>query len=155
MRLRFLLQVFPMPYSYGVLPPRHSLGVELIWFTIRFTSHCVRNSKLVPFGQNHPQHGMSLFQPALLPAAHRVAVIDAGTLDPGKRRFPEHSGSPNSEPRSVRMYSNTVAENHKYPKRFSNRSKIRLDSTLWCQRFIRNARNSFSLVKNMVKQRFL
>ena len=32
------------------------------------------------FWQNHPEHRMCLFQSALLPALHRVTVINAGTL---------------------------------------------------------------------------
>jgi len=30
---------------------RISRGVELMWFTMIFTSHCVKNSKEVPFGK--------------------------------------------------------------------------------------------------------
>ena len=33
--------------SYGVRPPRLSLGVEFMWSTIVLKSHCVRYSKLV------------------------------------------------------------------------------------------------------------
>lgn len=39
------------------------------------------------FRQNHPEHGMRLLQTAFLPAAHRVAVIDAGTLDSRESGF--------------------------------------------------------------------
>ena len=43
--------------------------------------------KICLFRQNHPEHGMRLLQTAFLPAAHRVAVIDTGTLDPCKPGF--------------------------------------------------------------------
>lgn len=37
--------------SYGVRPPRLSLGVEFMWSTIVLKSHCVRYSKLVFLGR--------------------------------------------------------------------------------------------------------
>lgn len=57
------------------------------------------------FWQNHPEHRVDLFQSAFLTALHRVTIINAGTLDSGIP-VSKVSGSPNSEPRSVRIYSN-------------------------------------------------
>jgi len=37
--------------SYGVRPPRLSLGVEFMWSKIVLKSHCVRYSKLVFLGR--------------------------------------------------------------------------------------------------------
>ena len=39
------------------------------------------------FGQDHPQHGVSLFQPAFLTALHWVTIINAGTLYSGYTGF--------------------------------------------------------------------
>ena len=39
------------------------------------------------FWEDHPQHRMRLFQPAFLPALHRITIINAGTLYSG------HAGS--------------------------------------------------------------
>ena len=39
------------------------------------------------FGEDHPQYRMRLFQPALLPALHRIAIINAGTLYSGHAGF--------------------------------------------------------------------
>lgn len=43
--------------------------------------------KTGPFGQNHPEHGVGLFQTAFLTALHRVAIINAGTLYSGYTGF--------------------------------------------------------------------
>ena len=39
------------------------------------------------FWEDHPQHRMRLFQPALLPALHRITIINAGTLYSGHASF--------------------------------------------------------------------
>src|SRR5699024_11401632 len=39
------------------------------------------------FWEDHPQHRMRLFQPALLPALHRITIINAGTLYSGHAGF--------------------------------------------------------------------
>ena len=35
------------------------------------------------FGEDHPQHGMDIFDPCLLAAPHRVAIKNAGTWETG------------------------------------------------------------------------
>lgn len=39
------------------------------------------------FWEEHPQHRMRLFQPAFLPALHRITIINAGTLYSGHSDF--------------------------------------------------------------------
>ena len=43
--------------------------------------------KTCPFGKDHAEHGMGLFHTALLSAAHRVTVINAGAFYPVDARF--------------------------------------------------------------------
>lgn len=57
------------------------LGVELIWFTIIFTSHWVGYSKLVPLGSTMRYISMGIFHTVFLSDSHRVTIINAGTLD--------------------------------------------------------------------------
>ena len=103
--------------------------------------------KVCLFGQDHPEHGMCLLQSAFLPTAHRVAVIDTGTLDPCKTGFQgfriSKLGSPVSEnvfKRCLKIIST---------KHFSSRSKTSLTAPS-VLRFIRKARNIFFLVKKKV-----
>ena len=44
-------------------------------------------TKTGSFWEDHPQYCMSLFQPVLLPALHRITIINAGTLYPGHASF--------------------------------------------------------------------
>ena len=62
------------------------------------------------------------------------------------------SGLPNSEPLSLRIYSN-AERNSLVPIRYSRRSNTRR-TALAVQRFMRKARNSFSCAKNMVSRVF-
>ena len=43
--------------------------------------------KTGPFWEDHPQHRMRLFQPAFLPALHRITIINTGTLYSGHAGF--------------------------------------------------------------------
>ena len=103
------------------------------------------------FRQNHPEHRVCLLQSALLPALHRVTVINAGTLYSVYTGLQSIRVTKFRAP-SVRIYSNTEA-NSKVPIRFSRRSKTRRTAP-FVHRFIRKARKSFSLVKNIVSKVF-
>lgn len=60
------------------------------------------------------------------------------------------TGSPNSEPLSVNIFSKTDINSY-VPKRFSKRSKVSLTAPL-VHRLSKKARNSFSFVKNSVRR---
>ena len=52
-----------------------------MWFTMRFTSHCVENSKEVPFGKTIRKHCVCLFYSAFLSAVHWITIVDAASLE--------------------------------------------------------------------------
>ena len=60
------------------------------------------------------------------------------------------TGSPNSEPLSVNIFSKTDINSY-VPRRFSKRSKVSLTAPL-VHRLSKKARNSFSFVKNSVRR---
>ena len=120
MRLRPLLPAFPMQRCMAFFHPGFP-GSRVDMVHDQIDIPLCENLKAGAFRQNHPEHRVCLLQSALLPALHRVTVINAGTL------YSVYTGLQSirvtkSEPRSVRIYSNTEA-NSKVPIRFSRRSK--------------------------------
>lgn len=87
---------------------------------------------------------MRLLQTAFLPAAHRVAVIDTGTLDPCKPGFQRFGITKLRAPVGKNVFKQCLKIIS--TKALSSRSKTSLTAPS-VLRFIRKARNSFSLVK--------
>ena len=105
--------------------------------------------KTDPFWQNHPEYRVCLFQTAFLPALHRITIIDAGTL---------YSCYTGFQSIGITEFRATVCQDI-----FEYRSEQRRSHTLFqavktrhtaplVYRFIRKAKKSFSLVKNMVSR---